>query len=74
MKILFIILILLLSGCATYPRFNPSGESGSKVEYFWAKKTCDYCHKQCGFFKIVNRKKIICADCYENRYMGIKRK
>jgi hypothetical protein len=69
MKILSLILILLLSGCA-YPRFQPSGDSGGTTEYYWAKKTCSICHKQCGYFKVINGKKIICADCYEKLYKG----
>jgi hypothetical protein len=69
MKILFLILVLFLSGCA-YPRFQPSGDSGGTTEYYWAKKTCDICHKPCGFFKVINGKKIICANCYEKLYKG----
>ena len=68
MKILFLILILLLSGCSE-PRFTPSGHKGKQVEYFWGKKTCDYCHKQCGYFKVVNKKKIMCADCYQAKFL-----
>jgi len=67
MRYIFLILILLLSGCSK-PVFQPNGDSGTKVEYYWAKKTCDFCHKECGFFKVVNGKKIMCADCYEARY------
>ena len=69
MRILLILILLFLSGCA-YPRFNPGGDSGSKTEYFWGKRTCSICHKQCGFFKLMNGKKVICADCYEKLYKG----
>jgi len=69
MRYIFIIIILLLTGCA-YPRFQPSGDSGATTEYFWAKKTCNFCHKRCGFFKVMNGKKIICNECYEKLYKG----
>lgn len=65
MKKLLLILVLLLSGCAV--TFQPNGQKGKQIEYFWGKKICDYCHKETGFFKVVNKKKIMCADCYEKK-------
>jgi hypothetical protein len=54
----------------SYPRFQPSGDSGPTTEYYWGKKICDICHKKCGYFKVINGKKIICANCYEKLYKG----
>jgi hypothetical protein len=68
MRYIFLVLILLSAGCVVTPRFQPSGDKGSQTEYYWAKKTCGICHKQCGFFKVMNKKKIVCADCYEKRW------
>lgn len=66
MRILILIFVLLFSGCAH--SFQPSGNDGSKTEYYWGKKICSICHKQCGFFKVMDKKKIVCADCFEKSY------
>ena len=67
MRYIFLILIILLSGCVT-SRFQPIGVEGRKIEYFHANKICDRCHKKTIFFRVMNGKKIICADCYEKYY------
>ena len=56
-----------MSGCAT-PRFTPSGEQGKQIEYRIGRVTCDICHKEHTLFKVMNKKKIVCADCYEKYY------
>lgn len=67
MRYILIILLVLLSGCSSL-KFQPKGKEGNKIEYFYANQICDKCHKKTIFFKIVNKKKIICADCYEKFY------
>lgn len=67
MRYIFLILLVFLSGCVT-PRFTPSGERGKQVEYFYGNNVCDRCHKKCIFFKKMNKKKVICADCYDKYY------
>ena len=67
MKILFLILVLFLSGCTS--KFYPGGDMGKRIEYNWGNQVCDRCHKKTIFFKIMNKKKVICADCYEKVYI-----
>ncbi len=66
MKIL-IILIFLLSGCAT-TKFYPKDGGNKGTAYYWANQNCNRCKKSCTLFKLIDKKKIICADCYEKFY------
>jgi hypothetical protein len=66
MKYILIILTLLFSGCAH--RFYPVGDKGFQTPYYWADETCAICHKKHTFFKLMDKKRLICADCYEKKY------
>jgi PBP1b-binding outer membrane lipoprotein LpoB len=67
MRYLLIFLALFLAGCSQ-PKFDPPGDRGRETPYFYAKQKCDICKNKCAYFKVMNKKKIVCADCYEKKY------
>ena len=65
----YLLLILLLTGCATY--YNPKGNIGAATAYYIDYRNevvCDYCGNKSELFKIINDKKIMCHICFRKRF------
>jgi hypothetical protein len=62
-----LLIIILLSGCAHtvyYPnRGDYKGARSFYIDYLGMTK-CSKCKKDCEIFKITNKKKVICHECY----------
>jgi hypothetical protein len=66
MKYILIALCLILSSCTTIS-YYPQGDRGNNIPYYsGAVNTpiCHVCHKKAWLFKIDNKKRVICNECY----------
>jgi len=70
MKLFIILISVILTGCAT-PRFSPGGQIGISIPYYTTyekKYKCDWCHKKTSMYKVDNKGRVICKECFEKHY------
>ena len=69
MRYIILVLVFLLSGCATYYP-SPYADRGNQIRYKYSYNMfkCDFCHKDTLIYKVVNGKKVMCSNCYKKVY------
>ena len=74
MRFLFLLLVFI-SGCAL--NYYPKGQIGRQIEYYSSgvkEMRCSLCKKSTYLYKVYNKNKIMCPDCFEIKIIKIRHK